>query len=148
MKQERVKCVTYLHIVFDRMEWIKSIHISCVVLSFSGFFIRGIWMLFGSSLLHKKWVKILPHVVDATLLLSALLMLYIMQWSVLDYQWLQVKIGALLVYIWLGMLALKPGRSKRTRFFAWLSGLIVFLFIVSVALTKSVYGFMGLWVEF
>jgi len=143
MKQERVKCVVCLQVVFDLMEWVKSIHISCVILSFSGFFIRGIWMMLGSSLLYKKWVKTLPHVVDATLLLSALLMLYIMQWSVLDYQWLQVKIGALLVYIWLGMLALKPGRPKRIRFVAWLSGLIVFLFIVSVAINKSVFGFMG-----
>jgi len=125
------------------MEWIKSIHISCVVLSFSSFFLRGIWMMFDSSLLHNRWVKTVPHVVDATLLLSALLMLYIMQWSVLDYQWLQVKIGALLVYIVLGMLALKPGRPKRIRFMAWLSALVVFLYIVSVALTKSVYGFMG-----
>ena len=143
MMQERMKCGVCSRVVFDNMEWIKSIHISCVVLSFSGFFLRGIWMLSGSSMLHKKWVKTVPHVVDATLLLSALLMLYILQWSVLDYQWLQVKIGALLVYIWLGMLALKPGRPKRVRFVAWLSGLIVFLFIVSVAINKSVFGFMG-----
>jgi len=123
------------------MEWIKSIHISCVILSFSSFFLRGIWMLFSSSMLHRKWVKTVPHVFDATLLLSALLMLYILKWSVLDYQWLQVKIAALLVYIGLGMLALKPGRPKRIKFLAWLSAMLVFLYIVSVATTKSVYGF-------
>lgn len=124
------------------MEWIKIIHISCAVLSFSGFFLRGIWMLSDSSLLYKRWVKTVPHIVDALLLFSAFLMLYILHWSVLDYLWLQVKIGALLVYIALGMLALKPGRSKRVRFVAWLLGLLVFLFIVSVAVSKSVFGFV------
>lgn len=125
------------------MEWIKTLHVSCVVLSFCGFFLRGVWMLSGSTLLQRRWVKIVPHVVDATLLTSALVMLYLFQWSVLEHQWLQVKIVALLVYIGLGMLALKPARSMRVRSGAWLAGLAVFLFIVSVALTKSVYGFMG-----
>jgi len=126
------------------MYWIKLIHVSCVVLSFGGFFLRGIWMLTDSTLLHQKLTKIIPHVVDAMLLGSALLMLYGWQWSIFDLPWLQVKVVALLVYIGLGMLALKPGRTKRIRFLAWLSGLVVFLFIVSVALTKSVAGFVVL----
>lgn len=124
------------------MDWLKLIHISCVVLSFSGFFLRGVWMLSDSAMLQKKWVKIFPHIVDTTLLSSALIMLYTRQWSVLDHQWLQVKIFALLLYIGLGMLALKPGRSKAARAGAWLAGLLVFAFIVSVAFTKSVSGFL------
>ena len=123
------------------MQWVKLLHVSCVTLSFFGFFLRGIWMISGSDLLQKKWVKTLPHVVDATLLTSALIMLYVYQWSVLEHYWLQVKIVALLVYIGLGMLALKPGRSKWVRFAAWVAGLVVFLFIVSVALSRSVFGF-------
>ena len=123
------------------MDWLKLIHVSCVVLSFSGFFLRGVWMLSDSIMLQKRWVKIFPHIVDTTLLSSALIMLYTRQWSVLDHQWLQVKILALLVYIGLGMLALKPGRSKVVRSAAWLAGLLVFVFIVSVAFTKSVSGF-------
>jgi uncharacterized membrane protein SirB2 len=126
------------------MEWLKPLHISCVALSFCGFFLRGVWMLRGSAWLHNKWVKRLPHVVDTGLLVSALSMLYVMQWSVLDHPWLQVKIVALLVYIGLGTLALKPGRSLGVRVAAWMIGLLVFLFIVSVALTKSVSGFVVL----
>jgi len=124
------------------MQWIKILHVSCVTLSFFGFFLRGIWMLSSSDLLQKKWVKTLPHVVDATLLTSALIMLYVYQWSVLEQFWLQVKIVALLAYIGLGMLALKPGRPKWVRFAAWVAGLMVFLFIVSVALSRSVFGFI------
>ncbi len=124
------------------MDWFKVIHISCVVLSFSGFFLRGVWMLSDSIMLQKKWVKISPHIIDTTLLGSAFIMLYTRQWSVLDHQWLQVKILALLLYIGLGMLALKPGRSKAVRVGAWVAGLLVFAFIVSVAFTKSVSGFL------
>ena len=88
-------------------------------------------------------MKVLPHVIDATLLSSALLMLYFSQWSVIENAWLQVKIIALLVYIGLGMVALKFGQTLRVRVFAWLAGLVVFLFIVSVALSKSVFGFLS-----
>jgi len=100
-------------------------------------------MLTDSSLLKNKRVKIVPHVIDATLLTSALIMLYILQLSVLDQQWLQAKIVALLVYIGLGFLALKPGRSKAFRSGAWVAALLVFLYIVSVALTKLTAGFFA-----
>lgn len=124
------------------MEWIKTLHISCVFLSFSGFFLRGIWMLFDSAMLANKWVKIVPHIVDSVLLLSALSMVYMQSLSILQNDWLLVKIAALLVYILLGMIALKCGKTKQIKVIAWCSGLVVFLYIVSVALNKSVEGFV------
>lgn len=127
------------------MEWLKPIHITCAVLSFSGFFLRGIWMLLDSNLINKKWVKIFPHVIDTLLLASALMMLYVLHLSIFENTWLLVKIGALLVYIALGMLALKYGKNKQVRCVAWGSGLLVFMYIVSVALTKSTLGFIN-WV--
>jgi uncharacterized membrane protein SirB2 len=44
---------------------------------------------------------------------------------------------ALPVYIGLGVLALRPGRSKRLRIGAWLAALAVFGYIVGVAFTRS-----------
>ncbi len=122
------------------MELLKTIHVSCVALSFCGFFIRGIWMITGSGLLHQKWTKVFPHVVDAALLISALWLLFELQWPFFDLPWLQMKVFALLIYIALGMFALKPMFSKRLRVSAWISGLLVFLFIVSVAMSKSAAG--------
>lgn len=87
-------------------------------------------------MLQKKWLKVLPHVVDTGLLLSAISMLYVFQWSLLDHSWLQLKIALLVVYILLGMVALKPARPVKVRLIAWLAGLFVFLFIVFVAVTK------------
>ncbi len=124
------------------MEQLKILHITCVALSFTGFFIRGIWMLQDSVFLQNKWVKIVPHIVDAILLTTALSMLYVGHISVLEHSWLVAKILALLVYIGLGVYALKRGKTKRIRLFFWLAGLLLFMYIVSVAITKSVTGFM------
>ena len=124
------------------MDWIKTLHISCVILSFSGFLLRGIWMMLNSVMLANKWVKIVPHIVDSLLLLSALSMVYIQSISILQHDWLLAKIAALLIYIVLGVIALKHGKTKQIRVVAWCSGLVVFLYIVSVALNKSVEGFI------
>jgi len=125
------------------MGTIKIIHVICVWLSFSGFFIRGIWMLRGSPLLQQRWVKTAPHVIDTLLLISAISLAVQMRFSPLEQPWLMAKIIALLVYIWLGMVALRFGRSKRVRVSAWLFGLATFLYIMSVATSKSVLGYFA-----
>jgi len=122
---------------------IKTIHVTCVVLSFTGFFIRGIWMLIDSSLLQQRWVKTVPHIVDTVLLTSAIILAVQMHFSPLEQPWLMAKIIALLVYIGAGMVALRFGRSKRERLYAWLFGLVTILYIVSVAFSKSVSGWFA-----
>lgn len=125
------------------MEWIKIIHVSCVALSFSGFFLRGIWMIRDSILLEHRLVKTFPHVIDTLLLTSAIILAVQWRISPLEHTWLLAKIIALLVYILLGMVALRHGRSIRVRVIAWLFGLLTFLYIVSVATTKSVLGWLS-----
>ena len=126
------------------METLKTIHVTCVLLSFTGFFIRGLWMISDSSKLQLRLVKIAPHIVDTLLLASALILAFQMQLSPLQQPWLMTKIIALLIYIGIGSVALKAGRSKRQRVSAWLLGLLTFTFIVSVALTKSPLGWFAL----
>ena len=120
------------------MHWIKFIHVSCVAISFSFFFIRGVWMLYESPLLNNKWVKIFPHIIDSVLLLSALSLLYVMNLSLVENDWLIAKTVALFIYVILGTLALKHGRTKKIRSVAFVLALMMFVFIVSTALTKSI----------
>jgi len=120
----------------------KSIHLICIVLSFSGFFVRGIWMLQGSAKLRQRWVKTAPHIIDTLLLASAIVLAVQMQISPLVHTWLMAKIIALLVYIGAGMVALRFGRSRNVRLGAWVFGLLMFLYIVSVAFSKSVLGWL------
>jgi uncharacterized membrane protein SirB2 len=125
------------------MELIKTIHVTCVALSFAGFFVRGIWMLMDSDLLQRRWVKITPQVVDTLLLLSAIMLAIQLQYSPMDQPWLMVKIIALLAYIGIGLVALRFGRSRNIRLSAWLIGLVTFTYIVSVAFTRSVMGWFA-----
>ena len=125
------------------METVKTIHIAFVTLSFAGFFVRGIWMLKDSKLLQQRWVKISPQIVDTVLLVSAIVLAVQLRVSPLEQAWLMAKIIALLLYIAAGLVALRFGRSRRIRLNAWLFGLVIYLYIVSVALSKSVMGWFA-----
>ena len=126
------------------METVKTIHVAFVALSFAGFFIRGIWMLRDSTLLRQRWVRITPQVVDTVLLLSAIVLAVQMHFSPMEQPWLMAKIIALVIYIAVGLVALRFGSSKRVRLTAWLLGLFIFMYIVSVAFSKSALGWFAL----
>ncbi len=120
---------------------VKHLHITCAVLSGSFFLLRGVWMLLESDALQRRWVKVVPHVVDTVLLTSALTMVF---WSAqypLVQPWLTAKVLALLAYIVLGTIALKRGQTKATRTAALVAALAVFAYIVLVALSRQVLPF-------
>lgn len=119
------------------MDIIKIIHVSFALLSISGFFARGVLMIRGSDLLQRRWIKTAPHMVDTVLLLSAVILASQWGFAALSMPWLQAKIGALLVYILLGVIAIRPGQSKPVRITAWLAAMLTFAYIVSVAITKN-----------
>jgi len=115
----------------------KFIHIGCVALSYSLFFLRGVWMLRDSPALHQRWVRIAPHTVDSVLLASAIALAWQLGISPLTHPWLAAKIVALLLYVVIGTFALKRGKTKRIRLIAWLTAQLVFFYIVSVAVTHD-----------
>lgn len=116
---------------------IKYLHIACVLLSYLLFVLRGIWMLRMSALLQHRLTKILPHLVDTVLLLSAIALAYQLSLSPLDTPWLMAKIIALLLYIVLGTIAIKRGKTRNIRLGAWLAAQLVFIYIAGVALSHN-----------
>jgi uncharacterized membrane protein SirB2 len=119
------------------MNIIKIIHVTTALISISGFTLRGIWMLRDSPQLQAKWVKIIPHVNDTVLLLSAIILAVQMSQAPFVHGWLTAKVLGLLLYIGLGMVALRFGKTKPVKALAFLSAIIVFIYIVLVALTKN-----------
>lgn len=115
---------------------VKHIHMTSVVLSGSLFLLRGVWMLRGSAMLDKRWVKITPHCIDTVLLASALVLAVWSGQFPFAQPWLTAKLLALLAYIGLGTVALKRGRTKAVRASALLAALLVFFYIVCVAVTR------------
>ena len=116
---------------------LKHTHLTAVALSFSLFFLRGLWMLADSPQLQKRWVKIVPHVIDTILLASAIALAVVIHQYPFVHPWLTAKLVALVVYIGLGTIAIKRGRSKSVRVIAWAGALLTFAYIVAVALTRN-----------
>lgn len=116
---------------------VKHIHVTAVVISFSGFILRGSWMLRSSPLLQARLTRVLPHVVDTLLLASAIWLVVTLQQYPLVNGWLTAKVLGLIVYILLGTIALRRGQTQRIRLIAWICALLVFAYIVLVALTKD-----------
>lgn len=125
---------------------IKYLHVACVVLSGSGFFLRGLLMMNGSPLLARRWLKIAPHVNDTVLLAAALSLSAMSGLYPFVDAWVTAKVFGLIGYIILGSLALQPGRGKGVRLASWLAALAMFGYIVSVALLhdpRGVFGVLG-----
>jgi uncharacterized membrane protein SirB2 len=121
-------------------EGLKLLHVSCAFVSLSGFFLRGCWMLTDNPLLRRRTTRVLPHAIDTLLLGSALGMLLIWGVSPLQVGWLSAKLIALLLYIGLGMIALRFGANRRQRAIAWSMALAAGVYMLSVAYSKNVLG--------
>jgi uncharacterized membrane protein SirB2 len=116
---------------------VKYVHVTAVAASFALFFLRGAWMMLDSPRLGARWVRIVPHANDTVLLAAGVWLALALGEAPGASPWLTAKLAALLAYIVLGLLALRPGRSKRVRVAAWLAALAVFGYMVAVATTRS-----------
>ena len=121
----------------------RLMHVCCVFASYALFFLRGVWMMRGSAVLQRRWVRIVPHIVDTLLLASAVALATMTRQYPFTAPWLTAKLMALLVYIVLGMIALKHGRTRCTRIAAWIAAQGVFFYIVAVALTRRPWPWPG-----
>ena len=115
---------------------VKLVHVSCVVLSISGFTLRAALMLVGSPLLRRRWIRPLPHFVDSLLFLSGLWM----AWNIQQYPgttpWLTAKLAALVLYVLFGVTALR-GKQRSQRLIALVFAYLAFAYMVSVALYRT-----------
>ncbi|GDX60057.1 MAG: hypothetical protein JW384_00370 [Nitrosomonadaceae bacterium] len=116
---------------------LQMIHVTSVALSYLLFTLRGIWMVQSSDLLQRRWVKIVPHMIDTVLLTSAIGLAVTLHQSPIKDPWLGAKVAGLLLYIWLGMIALKRGKTRKIKVTALVAAHVTFFYIVLVALTKN-----------
>lgn len=122
---------------------VKLVHQVAVALSLTGFFVRGAASLAGAGWVRAKTARSLPHVVDSVLLLSALTLAWLLRLTPGNASWLLAKIVGLVLYVALGVVALRPGRPPAVRATAWVTALVVGAWIVSVAISKSPLGFFA-----
>ena len=122
---------------------VKYVHVASVVLSLTGFFLRGILMIRASPLLNARWIRVLPHINDTILLVAALSLAAMSGQYPFVVGWVTAKVLGVIAYIMLGSMALRAGSTRQMRIACWLAALAVFGWIVSVALTRQPAGFLS-----
>ena len=116
--------------------WIKHLHVLLAWLTVAGFAVRGYWSISESPVRHRRWVRVVPHLIDTLLLAAGITVAVAWRISPLAAPWLGAKLIALLVYIGLGMMTLRS-RDPRTRRIGLAGSLLTAGYIIAVAYTKS-----------
>lgn len=115
-------------------------HIVAVTLSISLFVLRYWWRYTVNTLAAKRWVRVVPHIVDTVLLLSGVGLIAITHYLPFTAHgaWLTEKLFGVIIYIVLGFVALgrRCPRSQQTGFIAFMLGLVVLYIIIKLATTK------------
>jgi uncharacterized membrane protein SirB2 len=121
---------------------LKHLHLTFVALALLIFFVRGVLLFIHSPLLNKKLLKIAPHIINTIMLVSGILLAVSLGMKPGEHPWLMAKLIGLVIFIILGVGAFKV-RNVLLQKILWVDALVVFAYIVSVAITKSPMGFLG-----
>jgi uncharacterized membrane protein SirB2 len=117
--------------------FVKNLHLATIAISLGLFVLRGAWMIAASPRLQARWVRVVPHINDTLLLASGIGLAVLIQQYPLVHGWLTAKLLALILYIGLGTLALKRGKTRSQRIAAWIAALLVFGYMLAVAITHD-----------
>lgn len=120
---------------------VKHLHLTAIAVSVSLFILRFYWLNRDAEKLQKKWVKVLPHIVDTLLLVSAVSLCVILQQYPFANSWLTDKLFGLICYIGFGLVALKLGKSMPVRWIGFIGALAMIVFLGKVAMLKQPFIF-------
>ncbi|TAL91550.1 MAG: regulator SirB [Candidimonas sp.] len=119
---------------------IKQLHVSAAALSIIFFVVRAYWSITSSGLLARRIVRILPHVIDTVLLVCGVILTFMLGGL---QPWIIAKLVALVLYIGIGTIAIKRGKTPGTRGAAALIAIAIFFYIVGVAIRHNPMSWMG-----
>lgn len=131
--------------LIDHYLAIKQAHVGLVSASGLLFALRGAALLGGQGWAMQRPWRLLSYAIDTGLLAAALLLWAMLQIHPVSQPWLGTKLILLVVYIVLGSLALKRGRTPGVRRGAYVAALATYGFMATVALAHHPSGlFLGL----
>jgi len=115
----------------------KHLHLTAVGLSILFFIFRFIWIQLDANALSKKWVKILPHIIDTVLLGSAVWLCIILSQYPFVNAWLTFKVIGVILYIVFGLFALKKAKTTLSKWAFFIAAIGVLMATAMVAVTKQ-----------
>ncbi|MBW8191837.1 SirB2 family protein [Neiella marina] len=113
---------------------LKHLHVLLVALSVGLLILRAIWLMRGSALMQRKWVKIVPHVIDTALLAAAIGMVSMMPG--LNQPWLWEKLVLVVLYIGFGFYLFKFAKSTGAQIAGLIGALACVATIAHLARSK------------
>lgn len=127
---------------------IKLVHVLAALLSGGLFLLRGL-------LAHSRFcawaryapVRYLSYAIDTVLLTAALMLFTVLPSAVFGNGWLAAKLVLLVVYIGLGVLALREASPPRLRSLYFVAALAVYGLIVSIARAHHPLGIFFSWLS-
>lgn len=115
---------------------IKHLHVTAAALSILFFVVRAYWSVSESSMLQKKAVRIVPHIVDTVFLVCGLILAGMLGAGA-SAPWLLTKIVLLIAYIAVGTYAIKRGPTPLHRGIAAIIAVLIFIYIIGVAINHN-----------
>ena len=115
----------------------KHLHLTAVGLSILFFIFRFIWSQLDANALSKKWMKILPHIIDTVLLGSAVWLCIILSQYPFVNAWLTFKVIGVILYIVFGLFALKKAKTTLSKWAFFIAAIGVLMATAMVAVTKQ-----------
>lgn len=114
---------------------IKNLHIMLALVSVVLFTYRWLRSFCASAGMQSKFLKVLPHLNDTLLLLTGVVLI---KMNVVEQSWLIAKLIALVVYIGLGVLAIKC-QHRGQKVLAGIAALLVFGYIVGASMSHAAW---------
>lgn len=119
---------------------IKLVHVTAALASGTLFLLRGTAVNWGGGWGMIAPVRYLSYAIDTVLLTAAVLLLTLLPSAVYDNGWLALKLTLLVVYIALGTLALKRGRTRNIRRGCFFAAIAAYACIYLIARTHDPLG--------
>lgn len=115
---------------------IKHIHISAAAISIALFVLRAAWSVAESPHLKTWFARVVPHIIDTILLIAGVALAI----QIGPFQpWIIAKVVGIIAYIVVGTIAIKRGKTRATRAIAAVFAVLIFAYIVGIALNKQIW---------
>ncbi|MBU3824069.1 MAG: SirB2 family protein [Candidatus Oceanisphaera merdipullorum] len=124
---------------------IKHAHMMFAILSITLFMLRAWLALPAPERIKSKLLKILPHIIDTLLLAMGVWLAVLSQQIPFDNSpWLTAKVIGLVLYIVVGTIAIKRGKTRNQRLIATFASIAIFAYIYGAAVSKSPLSWVAL----
>ena len=114
----------------------KGLHVACALVSLLLFLWRGRLALRGHRI-PQRWLRRVPDSVDTLLLITGVALMFITAQYPLVDDWMSLKLSGVVLYIVLGLVALRFEGGPRIRRAAFIAAILTFTGIVWLAHVRS-----------